>query len=93
MAPNTNEKAEVTQQAEAAPTYRGIFGRIGAAIAKRLEQRAERLKTAEQIKARAGYPATGTGKRQGERMQRNRLNYDFSATERCIAEIRARSGE
>lgn len=43
------------------------------------------------FKAARDYPATGTGKRQGERLARQQAKgmLDFSASERCIARIKA----
>lgn len=47
---------------------------------------------AKRWKAQRDYPQSGTGKRQGERLMRQKANFmlDFSASERCIAAIKAR---
>jgi hypothetical protein len=44
------------------------------------------------FKAGRDYPASGTGKRQGERLARQQAKgmLDFSASERCLERIKAR---
>lgn len=46
----------------------------------------------ERQRIQSDYPKCGLGKRQGERLQRqmDRLQLDYSASDRCIAAIKAR---
>lgn len=63
----------------------GILARLGNAVKHVITSRGK------QGEVRRNYPQSGTGKRQGERMQRNRRLYDFSASERCITRIQERA--